>query len=88
VDEFDLDVGSRPQVEAPTIAELMRQMAHAPAVAGVRALGGRRRDLRTGQARNDRNSAQAGPSVSAAPWIAARNFLLRGVPVVTNDLQD
>jgi predicted nucleic acid-binding protein len=29
-----------------------------------------------------------GRSVSAAPWIAARNFLLRGVPVVTNDLQD
>lgn len=81
----DLDVGSTPQFEAPTIAALMRQMAMRPPWQAEEPL---EVDAVTfEQAKREMTEVQRrqGRSVSAAPWIAARNFLLRGVPVVTSD---
>jgi hypothetical protein len=88
VAEPDLDIGSTPQFEAPTIAGLMRQMAARPEWAKEEPL--EVDSVTFEQAKREMEDIQRrqGRTVSAAPWIAARNFLLRGVPVVTNDLQD
>lgn len=82
MDEFDPHIGRKPQVEAPTIATLMRKIAARPGWECDEPL---RIDEETFiKARSEMAEIQKrqGRTLPVAPWIKAENFLLRGVPVV------
>lgn len=83
------DTGSTPQLEAPTLAEIARQIDSRP-LWQVRDQEPIEVDPDTfDRARNEMREVQErqGRSVARASWVTRENFLLRGIPVVrSNDL--
>lgn len=83
-DDFDADIGRRPQVEAPAIAALSQLMAERPAWQATEPF---ETDPVTFERARDEMAAiqrNQGRPLPVAPWIARPNFLIRGVPVVSN----
>lgn len=85
VDDFDLDVGRRPQLDAPTIADVMNQMNARPAWAAEEPFAVDAATFEQAKREMTEIQRRQGRTVSAAPWIRERNFLLRGVPVVVRE---
>jgi hypothetical protein len=82
------DVGRTPQLEAPTVALLMRKISARPSWVAEDPYEIDSATFEAGWREMNQIQQRQGRAVPTAPWIAARNFLLRGVPVVTNDAQD
>lgn len=79
------DVGSTPQLEAPTLAELIAQM-HARPLAFVRdPLPVDPETFQKAHAEMKDVQERQGRPVMAAAWADQPNFLLMGVPVVMSD---
>lgn len=88
MDEFDSSVGTRAQFDAPTIASVMRLMAARPAWAIEEPIEIDGQTFAEALREMKEIQRRQGRSVTSAPWIKQRNFLLRGIAVVTNDLED
>ena len=90
MDEFDPDVGRRPQIEAPTIAKLMRQLYARPLwqIEEQEPFAVDPETFRQAEGEMKQIMERQGRPLAIAPWIAKPNFLLRGNPVVMDDFQD
>jgi hypothetical protein len=82
MDEFDPDVGKRPQVEAPTVATLMRKISARPGWESDEPLHVDEETFVKARAEMTEIQKRQGRPLAVAPWIKDENFLLRGVAVV------
>jgi hypothetical protein len=83
------DVGNTPQFEAPTLAELARQINDRPLweVRDKHPLPVDPETYQRGLSEMREVQSRQGRPVAAAGWLKQPNFLLHGIPVViSNDL--
>ena len=83
MDGFDPDVGRKPQIEAPTIAALMRKITSRPGWESDEPLHVDEETFVKARSEMAEIQKRQGRTLPVAPWIKAENFLLRGVPVVS-----
>lgn len=90
MDEFDINVGRRPQIEAPTIAKLMRRMNERDRWQQdeQQPLAVDAETFRQAEGEMKQIMERQGRVLASAGWINRPNFLLRGTPVVIDDYQD
>lgn len=81
------NVGSTPQLEAPTLASLMRQMSERPLweISDRKPLPVDPSTYQKAYAEMSEVQERQGRPVMAAAWAEKPNFLLMGVPVVMSD---
>ncbi len=82
MEEFDRDAGRRPQLEAPTIAALMRVINARPGWECDEPLKVDEDIFVKARAEMTEIQKRQGRPLAVASWIKAENFLLRGVSVV------
>lgn len=85
VEEFDPDVGRKPQLEAPHIALLMRKINDRGAWEADEPLKVDQETFVRARAEMAEIQKRQGRTLPTAPWIKADNFLLRGVAVVVSE---
>lgn len=83
-EEFDPEVGRKPQFEAPAIAGIMRQMHARPQWQLEDPLQVDEPTFEEALREMIEIQRRQGRTIASAPWIKQRNFLLRGVAVVMN----
>ena len=88
IEDFDPDVGRRPQIDAPTVARLMRQMIARPHWLQDEPLAADPETFRQAESEMKLIMERQGRPIASAPWIPQPNFLLRGTPVVMDDFAD
>lgn len=82
------DVGSTPQFDLPTLVELTRQINERPLwqMGEALPLEVDRQTWHRANAEMKEAMERQGRGVAAAAWAPTPNFLLRGIPVVMNDV--
>lgn len=82
------DIGNTPQFEAPTLAQLARQLHDRPLwqIRERKPLSVDHETYRKAYSEMTEVQERQGRPVMAAAWADQPNFLLMGVPVVQNDL--